>query len=472
MNAPLYNTLKEYYAKGTVPFHMPGHKLGKGLPEEFRSSLAAFDATEIPGLDNLHHSTGVIMQAQKAAARAFGAERTFFLVNGSTCGIYAMISSICKQGDSLIVARDCHKSVIAGMLLAGVKPVYILPEFDSRFGIATAITAEELEKALLANPEAAGVLLTRPSYYGICCDIEKAASIVHSHNKLLAVDEAHGAHLKFHDALPMCAMDAGADICVQSAHKTLPALTQGAYLHVKSDRIDMEKLEYSLSLYQTSSPSYILMASLDIARDMMEREGHALLEGILNSIKKSKADSFKNEAFTLIDHNSIAKFKTDPTRIAVNTGGAGLTGYKAERELLHTYHLQVEMSDLFNIVCIATVADTPDTISYLFDCLEKLCSSCTGSFNPMDGLLKPNTFINSQQMEFREVIQAESEWIALDKAAGRISKGIIAPYPPGIPAVCPGEVISPEVTAYIFSILRAGGCVNGLKDNLEINVIT
>ena len=470
-NAPLYNTLKEYYAKGTVPFHMPGHKLGKGLPEEFLKTLAPLDITEIPGMDNLHHPTGMIKQAQELAAKAFGSDRTFFLVNGSTCGVYAMISVMCKRGDTLIVARDCHKSVVNGILLAGVRPVYIMPEFDSRFGITTAITAESLEKTFLANPGVAGVLLTRPNYYGICCDLEKIAAIVHSHNKILAVDEAHGSHFRFNDVLPVCAMDAGADICVQSAHKTLPAFTQGAYLHVKSDRVDMERLEYCLSVHQTSSPSYIIMASLDVARDIMQREGSMLIKRLVDSIEKNKAAFSKNEAFTFIDGNTITKFRTDPTRIAINTGNSGITGYETEIELRRTYNLQVEMSDLFNIVCIATTADTPETISYLFTCLKKLYSSYSGHCRQMSDHLKHNNYSHDQQLEYCEVMQSKSEWVVLNKAAGRISKGIIAPYPPGIPVVCPGEVISSAVIAHIGSIIQAGGSVNGLKDNLEINVI-
>lgn len=469
--APLYNALKEYYTKGAVPFHMPGHKLGRGLPGEFAGNLAALDVTEIPGTDNLHHATGVIRQAQELAAEAFGSDRTYFLVNGSTCGIYAMISAMCRPGDTLIVARDCHKSVINGMLLAGVRPVYIMPEFDSRFGITTAITAENLEKALLANPNASGVLLTRPNYYGICCDIEKAASIVHSFNKILAVDEAHGSHFRFGSGLPVCAMDAGADICVQSAHKTLPAFTQGAYLHVASGRVDAEKLEYFLQVHQTSSPSYMIMASLDVARSIMQNEGDKLLDALIDNIERNKAALPKSDAFTFIDGNTITQFRTDPSRIAVNTENLGISGYEAETDLLRTYNLQIEMSDLFNIVCIATIADTPETLSYLFLCLEKLAASRRGGHRYISGCFKQCIYSPWQQMEFVDVIQSKSEWVLLSKAAGRISKGIVAPYPPGIPAVCPGEVISPEVIAYIGGIVQAGGNVNGLKDNLAINVI-
>lgn len=470
-NAPLYNALKEYTASGIVPFHMPGHKLGKGMPEEFLKNPAAMDITEIPGTDNLHHPTGVIKQAQELAAEAFGSDRTFFLVNGSTCGIYAIISAICKPGDSLIVARDSHKSVINGMLLAGVRPVYIMPEYDSRFGITTSITVESLEQALLTNPGASGVLLTRPNYYGICCDLDKIAAIVHSYNKILAVDEAHGSHFRFNDALPVCAMDAGADICVQSAHKTLPAFTQAAYLHVKSDRIDMEKLEYYLSVHQTSSPSYMIMASLDITREIMQKEGSKLLKRLIDSIEKNKADIF-DEDFTFIDAKTIIKYSTDSSRIVINTGKLGITGYKADDDLRRIYNLQVEMSDLSNIVCIATIADTDETIAYLFSCLKNLARLHSGDHHQTPVYLKNSYYTPEQQIEFYEVMQAKSEWVVLEQAAGRISKGIIAPYPPGIPIICPGEAISTSVIAQIKDIVHAGGKVNGLNNNLEINVIS
>ena len=463
--------LKEYADSGIVPFHMPGHKLGKGLPQEFVRELAALDITEIPGADNLHRPAGVIKQAQELAAKAFGSDRTFFLVNGSTCGIYAMISAICRPGDSLVVARDCHKSVINGMMLAGVRPIYIMPEYDSHFGISAGIPAERLKQILSANKDAAGVILTRPNYYGICSDIERIASIVHSYGKILAVDEAHGAHLRFWDGLPICAMGAGADICVQSAHKTLPAFTQGAYLHVKSGAVDVERLEYYLSVYQTSSPSYIIMASLDIARAQMQKEGGRRLEGLAASIEKNKA-GLSGEAVSFIDEKTIAKYRTDPTRVVANVRHLGMTGCQAENVLRSEYNIQVEMSDLYNIVCIATIADDDGTIDRLFACLGGLCSRyAVGGERQLPAPLHNGFREPEQKLDYNDAMRAESEWIGLEQAAHRISKGMVSPYPPGIPVVCPGEVISPAAAGHIRGIVAAGGKVDGLNGNLEINVI-
>lgn len=469
MNTPLYDYLKDYAASGIIPFHMPGHKLGKGLPHDFGRNLASFDITEIPGSDNLHNPTGIIKKAQDLAAEAFGSNRTFFLVNGSTCGIYAMISTICKPGDSLIVARDCHASVISGMMLAGVKPIFIMPEYNSILGITTSIRVDEIRQVLANNPSAAGVLLTRPNYYGICCNIEEIAAAVHSYGKILAVDEAHGAHLRFGTKLPKCAMDAGVDICVQSAHKTLPALTQGAYLHVKSEGIDLERLQYYLTIYQTSSPSYIIMASLDMAREIMQMEGRVKLDTLISLIEEKKTD-FYDESISFVDNSIIKDYCTDPTRLVINTAGLGISGFEAEIRLRQINNIQVEMSDLYNLVCIATVCDTEDSINSLFLSVKQLCRQFAGR-NPLQVFSRDFMPELPQRCEYSGIMELGSELVVLSKAANRMSKGIIAPYPPGIPVVCPGETISQTAVDYIFNVIAAGGKVSGLNENLEINVI-
>ena len=448
---------------------MPGHKLGRGIPDKFLENIAALDITEIPGTDNLHYSSGAILEAQELAARAFGAKRSFFLVNGSTCGIHAMIASTCRPGDKLIISRDCHRSVIGGMMLSGVVPVYILPEFNTDFCISAEMLPITVEKALKDHPDAVGVLLTRPNYYGICCDIEKIAQIVHSHGKILLVDEAHGAHLKFSSRLPVCALDAGADICVQSAHKTLPAFTQGAYLHVNSAEINIAKLEYYLRIIETSSPSYIIMSFLDIAREIMQSEGQKLLNNLLDWIEKFKGSHyFRNLAF--LGNNSEAYAATDSTRLTINVSNLGITGYEVETILRKNYGLQVEMSDYGNIVCITSISDTKEDIEYLFSCLGRLDSQYPGSA-PLPKWESITPVIPEQKLCLREVMEAEAKRVNLIEAIGRVSKDIIAPYPPGIPVVCPGEVISPEIVEGLKKIISSGGVVTGISENQEIDVV-
>ncbi len=476
-NTPIYNAIRDYACSGTVPFHMPGHKKGAGLPAEFANNMAALDLTEIPGTDNLHHPEGVILEAQGLAAEAFGAEHSYFLVNGSTCGIHSIISTICKRGDILIVSRDCHKSVITGMMAAGVEPAYIVPQYNELFGITTLIEPSTVEKALVENPQAVGVLLVRPNYYGVCCDLSEIAGIVHAHGKILAVDEAHGAHLCFGKELPGSAMASGADICVQSAHKTLPALTQGAFLHVKSDLIDKERLRFFLGVYQTSSPSYLIMSSLDIAREIMQKDGEMLLERLNGFIKKAKQKyghpglCFLNEKDVNDQGKGRIKFH-DPTRVVLNVRKLGITGFLAENLLRSEFGIQAEMADLYNVLCIATVSDSEDDISSLFKAFRELAVRYDGNSSYSGPLVTVwGHSLPGQGIKPGAVLHTRREKISIFKSAGRISWDMIAPYPPGIPVLCPGETITEEIIGAIKAIIIAGGSVQGLDSDQCINVV-
>ena len=469
-NIPIYNSIKEYIQTNPVSFHMPGHKMGKGIPPELLERIAQLDLTEIPGTDNLHSPSGAIKEAQELAARAFGADKTYFLVNGSTCGIQAMIMTICRPGDKLIVARDCHKSVISGIMFAGAQPIYIKPLFDSSFGIPTVTSVSCVKKAIEENPDAVGVLITRPGYYGTCSDIQQLADIIHSYGKILAVDEAHGAHLKFCSRLPVCAMDAGADICVQSTHKTLPAFTQGAMLHVRSGLIDMDKLEFNLNMLQTSSPSYIIMSYLDIAREIMEYQGESLLEGLLENIKWFKSLTGRPGNILFLTGSDIREGEIDDTRIVVNMRALGVTGFQAEKMLRQKHNIQVEMSDFHNIVCIATVADRKEDFEKLHLALAELTLDFR-EIPPLTDTHVKDLGIPLQSLEIKDVMRAEGIKIPLESAVGRTSKTMLTPYPPGIPLICPGEIISKEVVEYIYDIVKSGGTVNGMRMNFEVSVV-
>jgi lysine decarboxylase len=468
-DVPIYNALMKYSASGPTPFHMPGHKLGKGIPGEFLKNLALLDITEIPGADNLHNPEGIIKEAQGRAAGAFGADETFFLVNGSTCGIHAMIMTACKPGDSLIVSRDCHKSVIAGMMLAGVRPVYLMPAYDRRFGIPTCVNPEKLKEALEENRDAAGVLITRPNYYGICSNIEETARIVHAHGKLLMVDEAHGAHLCFSSRLPVSALEGGADMCVQSAHKTLPAFTQGAYLHVKSGLADRERLRFFLRLLQTSSPSYVIMSLLDIARDIMEHDGEKLLDGVLDNIGLMKRRLDGLHGLEFLKSGKGDDWEQDDTRITINVAKLGITGFEAGNELRARHNIQVEMSDLYNIVLIATVADGSESFAKLEKGLDELAAIFKGGTASTD-IIMEDLDIPVQGIDLRDMISRKGVRVGLDSAIGRVCMDIITPYPPGVPVICPGEVITREIADYIRRVMNEGGVIQGIGKNFDIEV--
>ena len=452
-------------------FHTPGHKLGRGIPPIFLKGLHLLDATEIPGLDNLHYPEGVIAQAQALAAKAFGADKTFFLVNGSTCGIQASMMALCNPGDKLIIARDCHRSAIAGLMLSGAIPVYIKPEFNSVFGISTVITAKCIEKALIKNPEAVGVYITRPNYYGVCSDIEKIAEVVHSHNRILIVDEAHGAHLPFSKRLPPSSLECKVDICIQSAHKTLPALTQGAYLHVNEGRIDTERIGFYLSLLQSSSPSYIIMAFLDIARAIMQQRGKSKICRLLRDIQPFHEIAGVSGAFKILTKQDIKRGRIDKTRIVYNVADTGKTGFEIENILKESYNIQVEMSDMYNIVCITTVSDTTEDLQRLHTSISNFAHMVGGV--PLSGKISfPGDLpLPTQCIEPNKVMLRPFSRKKLLEAAGCISKNMIVPYPPGIPLVCPGEVILKETVEYINEVIKFGGMVNGVSEDLMIDII-
>jgi lysine decarboxylase len=470
-NIPIYSAVKAYTDTNPIPFHMPGHKLGAGIPKELLEDIEKLDLTEIPGTDNLHRPSGAIKEAQRLAAKAFGARETFFLVNGSTVGLHAAIAATTKRGQSLIVGRDCHRSVVDGLLLAGVKPHFVLPQYYKEYEISAGLCVEAVEKALLACPDAVGVLITRPNYYGVCSDVSAIARLVHSYGKLLIVDEAHGAHLAFSPRLPICALKAGADICIQSAHKTLPALTQGAYLHVGSERVDIDRVKYFLDIYQTTSPSYIIMAFLDIAREVMEKNGRRLIDGLLDTIEKSSVEAAQR-GIKILGKGLPKGFEQDFTRITINTESLGLSGYDAEKYLRDKCNIQVEMSDLYNIVCISTTADNISSVENLFSGIQSMAGSIRCNKPPVNmsetyfGLKLPK-----KAAEPYEVLNSKGTKITLRRAFGRISREMIVPYPPGVAIVCPGEVFSTEVVELLQNIVDKGGIVHGIDENGNVNVV-
>lgn len=469
LDVPIISAIKEYIDSDPVPFHMPGHKMGAGLNNDYFGNIAAMDLTEIPHLDNLHNPDGVIEKSQKLAAQAFGAQDSFLIVNGSTCGVQAIIMTICRQGDKLIVSRDCHVSVINAMMLVGVEPIFISPGYDFEFGIPTAVSTEDVIQAVRANPEAKGVFLTRPNYYGVCCDIKSIAQIVHSYDMVLAVDEAHGAHLKFNSRLPVCAMESGADICVQSAHKTLPAMTQGSYLHVKSIKVDIDLLKSNLSVLQTTSPSYLILSTLDYARALMASEGERLLNNLLDYVEEFK-ENIKNTGCLQCDIKNVNNFQIDNTRLVINTKNKGFTGYEVERIIRQTDAIQVEMSDFNNIVCISTVSDKREYFVRLHQALARLENKVVDERKISDKYFVKFRLLK-RVVQLKDINMHKTARINLENSYGRISKRVITPYPPGVPLVFPGEMIDEEVIDTVKQIIELGGRVNGIGPKNEVDVM-
>lgn len=447
---------------------MPGHK-GKAC-DDMASWLAQnmwnVDVTELPDTDNLHMPQGPIAQAQRLMAEAVGADESFFMVNGSTGGVYAMMLSVCRPGDSIIVARNCHKSVINGLVLAGLNPIYIWPDTLDEWHIAGQVTPEQIDGALLEHPEVTAVLITSPDYYGLCADVEGIAQVCHNHNIPLLVDEAHGGHFPFHPKMPPSAGRCGADIWVNSLHKTLPALTQASVLHMRRGLVDQGRIKKALKLVQTTSPSYVFMASMDIARYFMVHSGYGALDELMDSIADIAEAVQRMRGILMMGEEVAGKhgvaFK-DPTRLCFNVSGLGMTGYGAEA-ILKRAGVQVEFGDIFNIVLIATVMDNTDAFAQLKNALCGLAANEHDSSYIWNKML-PVLPEARQVMAPREASLGEVEYIPVIASKGRIAAEAVGMYPPGIPLICPGEAINGEIIDILNSAAAAGCGLFGLEND-------
>lgn len=462
MKAPIIDGLKKYVLENNKRFHMPGHK-GKELLRFLGDSIPEIDVTEVEGTDNLHNPSSIIYESQRLAAEAFGAIKTFYSVNGTTGGLHAAITATVKPGGKALIQRDCHRAVYNALILGRITPKYIYPRYSRECDIVTTLDPEEIDKELSIDNNIGAVIITYPTYYGICSDIKRIAEIVHKHGKILIVDEAHGSHLRFNNGLPISALDAGADIVVQSTHKTLPAFTQSSMIHVGSHRVDIERLRAMISIFQTTSPSYILMSSIDFAVAYMKRQGKDKLENLLNNIEKWTSYMKQIDKVNILDKNSKDSqiFDFDNTKILMKIDG--LTGKSMENILRKKYKIQLEMSDYYYGLALASVLDEDEELerlAYSIEDISKKYSYMDMKLNNIDiRKTKPDI-----KLSLYDAFYSEKTEIELIKSSGEISGDFIIPYPPGIPIVCPGEVISDEVISYIKTLKKNNIQILGFID--------
>lgn len=473
---PLFNALMEYVNRDTVPFHVPGHKKGQGMDEEFKKFMGEnpfkIDVTVFKLVDSLHHPTGPIKKAQELAADAYGSKAAYISIHGTSGAIEAMIMSVVSNNDKILIPRNVHKSVTGGIILSGAVPVYMQPELDKEVGIAHGVSPETVEKTLRENPDAKAVLIINPTYYGVATDIKKIAKIVHSYNIPLIVDEAHGPHLGFNDKLPISAINAGADMCAQSTHKIIGALTQCSLLHVCSDRIDMHRVQQILNIMQTTSPSYILMASLDCARRQIALHGKELLDYAIDLCTYTRNEINKIPGFycfgkEILQDNGAYAF--DPTKVTITCRDLGITGYDLDMILSNEYHIQMELSDLYNVLIVGSFGDTKENMDYLIKVLKEISKKYYGKGD------KKSDFIDippipEQILIPREAFNSTKVPVPINESIGMISGEFLMAYPPGIPVLCPGEIITKEIVDYVRRLKATGLYVQGTEDP-EVEVI-
>lgn len=459
--APIVEAMRRYSADAVTPFHTPGHKQGRGSHELLRRLLTTEglrqEVSLMEELDDLHEPHACIKAAQELAAQLWHADECLFMVNGTTSAVQAMIFGTLGAGDLVMIPRNAHRSVIAGLILSGATPIFLPVDFDAKLNLPLNVSVETIEQAIRQFPQAKAVLLVSPNYYGVAADLPRIAELVHAAGMILLVDEAHGAHLQFCAELPTSAMDSGADLAAQSTHKLLGALTQSSMLMIRQGLVDVERVKLAASLLQTTSPNQLLLASLDIARLQMETNGRKLIQSAVDLSKRLRAGIKKIHGLKTFD--AVNNFALDPTKVTVNVSGLGLTGQETEEILRYKLKVQCELSDAFNLLFLITYADSDDTIATLLDALKHLPKRPTSI--PKSFLI-PNSSFHIAFLSPRETFYAPVEVVPLKKSIGRICAEEITFYPPGIPLLIPGEKISAQV---IELIQQSGGRVIGASDS-------
>ncbi len=467
METPVFDALKALKEEGSLSFHFPGHK-GRNAYVNWGEYMPEIDTTETEGMDNLLEPKGIIKKSQQEAAKVFGAKATLYAVNGSTGSIYIGLATITKPGDKLIVQRNSHKSVYSALVLNGIEPVYLFPHYNERANLYSGVLAEEVAQALKAHPDAKGVMLTYPNYYGVCYDLERIAEVVHEAGKVLMVDEAHGANLYFSETLPKSALACGADLVVQSTHKTLPGLTQTSMIHVGSDRIDLNKLRDRYQLYTTTSPSYLFTLSNEMAVKYMDEEGRKRLRQLEADLHDTydALESIPRVHVFRGDSEDDSIYGKDMTKILMRVDG--IRGNRIKKMMWQEHNIRLEMADYYHCLAVTTAMNTREDLNRLVEAMREIVQD-----HPEEDLKqiaidmpKPEVVISP-----RKAYYAGKKLVSFGKAKGKIAAAPIIPYPPGVPLLAAGERITAEVYDYLRFLLQNELTVVGLVGDDEQLVV-
>ena len=464
--APIYEALENFRKMRIVPFDVPGHKRGRGNPELvdlLGPKCVGIDVNSMKPLDNLCHPISVIKEAEELAAEAFGAAHAFLMVGGTTSSVQSMILSCCKKGDKIILPRNVHKSVINALVLCGAKPVYVNPEVDQHLGISLGMKLEEVEKAINENPDAVAVFVNNPTYYGICSDLRKIVETAHNKSMLVLVDEAHGTHFYFGENMPITAMAAGADMSSVSMHKSGGSLTQSSFLLIGKN-VNKGHVRQIINLTQTTSGSYLLLSSLDISRRNLVLRGKQAFNELVELAEYARAEINKIGGYyafssELIDKSCIYDF--DKTKLSVHTLDIGLAGIEVYDILRDEYDIQIEFGDLGNILAYLSIGDRKQEVERLVSALADIKRRYQ---KDKTGMLSqeyiPPIVVKTPQESF----YAKKESLPLKETKGRVCSEFVMCYPPGIPILAPGEMITDRIIDYILYAKEKGCSLTGPED--------
>ncbi|XID95272.1 aminotransferase class I/II-fold pyridoxal phosphate-dependent enzyme [Paenibacillaceae bacterium WGS1546] len=468
---PLFDALRSHAKRNPVQFHIPGHKKGAGMDPEYREyvgqNILDIDLINIAPLDDLHQPAGVILEAQQLAADAFGADSTYFSVQGTSTAIMTMILSVCGNGDKIIVPRNVHKSILSAIIFAGARPVFLSPARDTNLGIDHGVTTRSVRRALERHPDAAAVLVINPTYYGVCTHLKEIVDLAHEYDIPVLVDEAHGALIHFSDELPLSAMQAGADLSATSIHKLGGSMTQSSILNLRGNLVNPQRVQTILSLLTTTSTSYPLLASLDTARRQLAIRGKELAERTVRLAVKAREEVNRISGLYCFGEELLgeeATFDYDPTKLTIHVRRLGMTGYDAENWLRERFNVEVELSDMYNILCLVTPGDDEASISVLLEALRTMSDEHGAAAKEIAEIDVVVPEIPHLALTPRDAFYGETELVPFKRSAGRIIAEFIYVYPPGIPILLPGEVISQENIDYIVDHLEVGLPVKGPED--------
>jgi arginine decarboxylase len=465
--APLAAALLDYRKRRIVSFDVPGHKQGRAnaeLTNFLGKDCLSVDVNSMQMLDNLIHPVGVIKEAEELAADAFGAAASFFIVNGTSAAVQAMILSSLNPGEKIIMPRNVHRSAINALILARAVPVYINPGLDLELGIPLGAAVGDVEKAILRHPDAKAVLLNNPTYYGVCPDLNKIAKVVHAAGMRLLVDEAHGTHFYFSDQLPVAAMDAGADMSAVSLHKTGGSLTQSSILLLGKNVTDVGYVRQIINLTQTTSASYLLMSSLDLSRKNLALRGHDVFPRVIEYADYARTEINAIDGFYAFSRERInggSFFDFDETKLSVHTRSMGLSGIEVYDILRDEYQIQVEFGDLSNFLAVLSIGDRAVAIERLIAALSEISRLYK---RDSSGLLT-NEYIEPEVvMTPAEAFYVQAEQLPIEETLGRIAGEFVMCYPPGIPVLAPGERVTADALDYIRYAKEKGSRMTGTED--------
>ena len=464
--APIYEALESFQKMRVVPFDVPGHKRGRGNPELaalLGEKCVSMDVNSMKPLDNLCHPVSVIRQAEDLAAEAFGAAHAFLMVGGTTSAVQSMVLSVVKRGDKIILPRNVHRSVMGALVLGGAIPVYVNPEGDDRLGISLGMTLDAVKQAIAANPEAKAILVNNPTYYGICSDLKSIVELAHAHGMYCLADEAHGTHFYFGENMPISAMAAGADMAAVSMHKSGGSLTQSSLLLIGKN-IQEGYVRQIINLTQTTSASYLLLSSLDISRRNLALRGKESFAKVAQMAQYARKEinaigGYYAYGSELINGDSVFDF--DITKLAVNTLDIGLAGIEVYDLLRDEYDIQIEFGDLGNILAYLSIGDRERDLERLVSSLAEI----RRRFGKSGNELMKQEYIDPQVVASpQEAFYAAKESLPIEQTEGRISSEFLMCYPPGIPIIAPGELITKEILNYIQYAKEKGCSITGPED--------